>query len=582
MLRSKWKIKEIEDRFDIVSLADSLNISEVLAKVLIERGIRTFNQAKQFFNPHLNSLHDPFLMNGMDIASGRVIQAITNYEKILVYGDYDVDGTCATSLMFMYLRELGANVSYYIPNRIKDGYGLSISGIDYAISIKTGLIISVDCGITAFEEAEYAKDKKIDLIICDHHKPKESLPVSYAILDPLTPNCNYPFKYLSGAGVAFKLAQAVSMRIGKKDLPYKYLDLVALAGAADIVPLVDENRILVKMGLDLINSNPRPGIAALMKNARLEPGNLTSGQIVYSLAPRINAAGRISDASTAVELMITNSVDEAVSIAQLLENENYERRKIDEETLFSAISKVESSVNLEEISAIVLHEEDWHPGVIGIVASRLVEKYCRPAVMLTTIDGVAKGSARSISNFNLYEALNECSDLLLHYGGHQAAAGISLDIKNVPEFREKLNNLVRRSLINKDFVPVTEIDSVIKISEITPKFIKTMHQFAPFGPENPRPTFLANDVKLCGNAKIVGNNHLLFYLRQNGGPKVYEAIGFELGYLAEEINDKDVSVDLVFVIDHIIRDNRPQVQLKIKDIAVKKNGETPEDNTTTG
>ncbi|MBK6682481.1 MAG: single-stranded-DNA-specific exonuclease RecJ [Ignavibacteriales bacterium] len=390
MPTKRWKIRPVRDDLEVKSLADSLNISEILARLLINRNIKSFPQARYFFKPDLEGLHNPFLMNGMRAAARRVIQAITSNEKILVFGDYDVDGTCSTALMYMFLKELGANVEFFIPNRLRDGYGITINSIDYVNATGTSLMISVDCGITAVEETAYADSLGIDMIICDHHQPREVIPPAFAVLDPLKPGCKYPFKYLSGAGVAFKLAQAVAALIGNQSLPMKYLDLVAMAGAADIVPLSDENRILVMYGLTLINRSPRPGLVALMKATRIEPGQLNAGQIVFSIAPRINAAGRLSDAKIAVELLMTDDLDRAIELSSQLETENWERRKLDEETLNSALEKVVRVHDLDKDMALVLHEEEWHPGVIGIVASRLVELYYRPTVMLTTIDGVAR------------------------------------------------------------------------------------------------------------------------------------------------------------------------------------------------
>ncbi len=569
MPTKRWKIRSVRDDLEIKSLADSLNISEILAKLLIHRNIKSFPQARYFFKPDLEGLHNPFLMNGMQAAARRVILAITSNEKILVYGDYDVDGTCSTALMYMFLKELGANVEFFIPNRLRDGYGITIHGIDYVSATGTSLLISVDCGITAVEEAAYAKSLGIDMIICDHHQPREVLPPAYAVLDPLKPGCSYPFKYLSGAGVAFKLAQAIAALLGNQALPLKYLDLVAMAGAADIVPLSDENRILVMYGLDLINKSPRPGVLALMRATRIEPGQLNAGQIVFSIAPRINAAGRLSDAKIAVELLMTDDYERAEELSRLLETENWERRKLDEETLNSALSTVLRIHNLEEDMALVLHEEEWHPGVIGIVASRLVELYYRPTVMLTTIDGVAKGSARSIPNFNIYEALQHCSDLLNHYGGHQAAAGLSINIDNIPEFRRRFNILAKEQIKNDDLIPQIEIDTKIKLSEITPKFIRVLHQFAPFGPDNPRPVFLSEDVAHTGFVKKVGHNHLLLQLKQNGNDKIFDAIGFDLGHYEEQVKDKSTRLDIVYTIDNTGRECKPHPQLRIKDLRVR-------------
>ncbi|KAB2907481.1 MAG: single-stranded-DNA-specific exonuclease RecJ [Ignavibacteriales bacterium] len=568
MLTKQWKIRPVRDELEVRLLADSLNISEVLAKLLIHRNIRTFPQAKYFFKPDLEGLHSPFLMYGMRTAARRVIKAITSNEKILVYGDYDVDGTCSTALMFMFLKELGANVQFFIPNRLRDGYGITNSSIDYVHEMGATLMISVDCGITAVEETEYAKSLGIQMIICDHHQPGEVLPEALAVLDPLQPNCNYPFKYLSGAGVAFKLAQAVAALIGNQQLPMKYLDLVAMAGAADIVPLIDENRILVMYGLELINKAPRPGLLALMRSTRIEPGQLNAGQVVFSIAPRINAAGRLSDAGIAVEILMTDDYKRAEELSKMLESENIERRKLDEETMNSALEEVLRVHDLEQDMALVLHEEEWHPGVIGIVASRLVELYYRPTVMLTTIDGVAKGSARSIPTFNIYEALQQCADLLNHYGGHQAAAGLSIDIENIPEFRRRFNKFAREKITDDDLVPQIEIDAKIKLSEITPKFLRVLHQFAPFGPDNPRPVFLSQGVVSSGFVKKVGHNHLLLQLRQNGSEKIFDAIGFDLGHLEAKVRDRGAKFDLVYTIENTGKDCKPHPQLRIKDIKI--------------
>jgi single-stranded-DNA-specific exonuclease len=574
MHKKRWNIKDINDIYAIQSLADSLNISEVLTKLLVLRNVKNFSQAKNFFRPSLESLHDPFLMHGMEAATSRVIKALTENQLICIYGDYDVDGTCSTALLYLFLKELSANVEYHIPKRLTDGYGLSTSAIDIVQEKGTSLLITVDCGITAAAEIDYAKTLGMDVIICDHHQPKERIPAAFAVLDPLKPGCNYPFKYLSGAGVAFKLAQGVSERIGKRDLPLQYLDLVALAGAADIVPLVDENRVLVKEGLEQINQNPRPGILALIKSSNMEPGNLTSGQVVFTIAPRVNAVGRLGDAERAVKLFITKDKDEAFNLAQVLETENYERRKIDVDTFDHAIEIVGNSLNLEEDLAIILHQESWHPGVIGIVASRLVEKYYRPAIMLTTVDGVAKGSARSISNFNIYEALKKCEDLLIQFGGHQAAAGLALEIEKISEFKSRFNQIVKQSIPDDNLYPEIDIDSKIKFSEITPKFTRILEQFAPFGPGNMRPVFLAENVEIASLPRIVGTDHLIVSLKQNGSEKIFDCIGFNMGSYCDLIGKDDSLLDVVFTIDKTVKDGRVFPQFKFKDIKVKDSPES--------
>ena len=573
MLKKRWKLYDIEDENAVKYLAESLNISNILARLLILRNIKNFNEAKLFFRPSLDSLYDPFLMNGMESATSRLIKAITGNERICIFGDYDVDGTCATALLYLFLKQLEADVEFYIPQRLIEGYGISRAGIDYIKGRDVSLLVSVDCGITAIEETDYINELGIDLIICDHHQPKEILPKAFAILDPLKVECNYPFKYLSGAGIAFKLAQGIAERIGKRELPLQYLDLVALAGAADIVPLVDENRILVKEGLNQVNTNPRPGISALIESSNIQPGNLTSGQIVFTIAPRINAVGRLGDAERAVKLLITNNKSEALELAQVLESENYQRRKIDVDTFDDALGLVENSLDLENDIAIILHHENWHPGVIGIVASRLVEKYYRPTIMLTTVDGIAKGSARSISKFNIYDALKKCEDTLLHFGGHQAAAGLAVEIDKIDEFKIKFNQVVKESLIGDDLLPEITIDSKIKFSEITPRFIKIVDQFSPFGPGNMRPVFLSENVQIASSPRIVGMNHLLLTLKQNGSDKVFDCIGFDMGNLCESLDKKDVFFNIVFTIDKNTRDGRIYPQFKFKDLKINENNQ---------
>ncbi|HMU42574.1 MAG TPA: single-stranded-DNA-specific exonuclease RecJ [Ignavibacteriaceae bacterium] len=568
MLQKRWTLKETNHDFAVSALADSLNIPEVLSGLLVQRGVNNFYDAKKFFRPSLDFLYDPFLMNGMEEATSRVIKAITENELICVYGDYDVDGTCATALLYMFLKELDAKIEFYIPQRLIEGYGISKTGIENIHDKGASLLISVDCGITAIDETSLAKSYGIDVIICDHHHPKEELPNAFAILDPIKPGCNYPFKFLSGAGVAFKLAQGIAERIGKRELPFKYLDLVSLAAAADIVSLTDENRILVREGLNLINSSPRAGIKALIEKCSINPGSLSSGQVVFTLAPRINAVGRLGDAKRAVDLLTTDKLDEAFEFASVLENENYERRKIDVDTFDSALELIASSVDLENEIPIILHQEDWHPGVIGIVASRIVEKYYRPTIMLTTVDGIAKGSARSINNFNIYEALQKCEELLIHFGGHQAAAGLAVELENLDEFKYRFNQIVKDSINDKDLSPELMIDSKIKFSEITPKFIRILEQFSPFGPGNMRPVFLAEGVSIVSNPRIVGANHLIVSLKQNSINKVFDSVGFNMGEYLDSIKNPGVNFDIVFSIDKLIRDGKEFPQLKLKDLKI--------------
>ncbi len=570
MLKKRWTLKEPSDSKAVLALADSLNISSILADLLIKRGVTNFYEAKDYFRPSLDAIHDPFLMDGMEEATRRVIEAVTSNQKICVYGDYDVDGTCSAAIMYMFLKELDANVEVYIPNRITEGYGISLTSVDILKERGTDLIISVDCGITAVEEVAHANKLGVDTIICDHHQPKDILPDAFAILDPLKPNDNYPFNYLSGAGIAFKLARAIADKIGRKELVLDYLDLVALAGAADIVPLVDENRILVKEGIEKINNNPRPGIQALMKRARMTPGNLSAGQIVFTVAPRINAVGRMGDAYRAVELFITKDYAEAERLASVLEGENFERRKVDEVTFSHAIELAREDIENNDSLGLVLHDDNWHPGVIGIVASRLVEKFYRPTIMLTTIDGVAKGSARSIVGFNIYEALQECKNLLVQFGGHKAAAGLEIKVDKIDEFRKRFNEILRETLTAQDVKPEVIIDQKISLHDITPKFVRILNQFAPFGPGNMRPVFLAENVNVKNMPRIVGTNHMVVSFSQNGTDRIYDSIGFNMGVFVNLIEKDKNKVDIVFTIEKIVRDGRTYPQLRLKDLRIKE------------
>lgn len=572
--RYNWKILSCPDEFSQQVLVDDLNISPALAKVLVLREIDSYRKARQFFKPTLDDLHDPYLLNGMRDAVKRIIKALTENQKIMIYGDYDVDGTNASAMLYLFLTEIGGNVEIYIPNRFREGYGISTIGIDEAIQNGTKLIISVDCGITAVEETEYAKNFGIDLIICDHHEPGEVIPKAVAVLDPLKPGCPYPYKYLSGAGVTFKLIQAIADTIGMKDLPFQYLDFVAVAGAADIVPLTGENRIIVKYGLEKLNTDPRPGFRALIDKAGLRLGNISSSQIVFGLAPRINAVGRLGDASRAVKLLLSKSYDEALYYAEILDRENRNRREIDEEILYEAIEKVEKELNLDEEIAIILHKEDWHIGVIGIVASRLVEKFYRPSILLTDVDGVLKGSARSIADFNLYEALRECGDILLQFGGHKAAAGLSINYDKINEFKKRFNEIAKKNLSSEQLIPTLEIEAVVELNSITPKFRRILEKFAPFGPQNMKPIFMTEQVEIFDKPKVSSNNHLFMKVRKNNSA-VFDVIGYNMGDYATELLDLNGSInktyiDIVYTIESTTINNMTFPQLNLKDFRISQ------------
>lgn len=554
----------------VKKLSDELNISPTLAQLLLNRSIDTYEKAKVFFRPDLSDLHDPFLMDGMEKAVERVVRAVLDKEAILVYGDYDVDGTTGTALLWSFLKQIGAQVSYFIPDRIKDGYGLSMRGIVIAKERGVKLLISVDCGVTAVEQVEAAGSAGIDVIICDHHEPSDKLPYAYALLDPIKPGCAYPYKGLSGCGVAFKLVQALTTREpiqsiiahDDKSTLNSFLDLVALATTADIVPLKEENRTIVKLGLDVINTQARPGIRALVETSGMKKGRINAGQIVFILAPRINAVGRIGNAMRAVELLTSESYEEARKLAQVFEDENRTRRKLDGEAFLEAQQIVENSPDTE--SAIILHNESWHPGVIGIVASRMVERYYRPTVMMTTVDSIIKGSARSVAGFDIYRALKRCEDKLLQFGGHKYAAGLSVDPLRIDEFKEAFNAVAKELLTDELLTPRIHIEAEIDLDELTPKFVSVLNRFAPYGPGNMRPVFAARNVELNGPPRIVGNNHLRFKVRKNG--RVFDAIGFNLGGQIEKLQNGRKQIDIAFSIDEGEYAGELVPQLKIRDV----------------
>jgi single-stranded-DNA-specific exonuclease len=553
-------------------LSDQLGISPILVEILYNRGIDTFDKARAYFRPALEDLHDPFLMDGMTIAVERILTALQRGERMTVYGDYDVDGTNGASLLWNFLKSVKGQAHYYVPDRIKEGYGISRVGLDRAKESGASLLIAVDCGITAVEQVEYARKIGIDVIICDHHEPGERLPEALAVLDPLKPSCQYPFKQLCGCGVGFKLVQALSQQpaisslLGNSARPLleQYLQYVTLATIADIVPLKGENRTLVKLGLDLLNSNPVPGIRALVETSGLPLGRITAGQVVFILAPRINAVGRLGDATRAVDLLTSQDYSRAIQLARVMEEENLNRRRIDEETFLRAQEIVEQFLDFEKESTIILHEETWHPGVIGIVASRLVERYYRPAIMMTTVDGVAKGSARSVAGFDIYQALKRCEDKLIQFGGHKYAAGLTVEVAKLDEFKNAFNAVAKELLTEELLTPEIRIDAEIDLRELTPKFVRVLNQFAPFGPENMRPVFVAKNVGVAGQPRIVGNNHLRFKVRSNG--RVFDAIGFNLGGLLEKVNNEKKTIDVAFSLDEGEFAGETVPQLKIRDV----------------
>ena len=567
----RWTIAAPPSAEVVARLSKEINVPEQIARILVYRGIDDYDKAKAYFRPSLELLHDPFLLGGMEVATSRIIEAIQRKEKILVFGDYDVDGTNGASMLYLFLQEMGAVVEYYIPDRIKEGYGISRQGIDRAHQFGVNILLAVDCGITAVDQVDYANSLGLEVIICDHHETGDVLPRAIAVLDPIASGDPYPFKSLCGCGVGFKLVQGIARKLGKEPSILPYLDFVTLASTADIVPLVGENRVLTKIGLEAINSNPRPGIKALIDVAGLRVGQITTGQIVFVLAPRINAVGRLGDAMRAVKLLTSTDPQEAREVAQVLEEENRNRRKIDEDTFADAQQLFETLFDLESDAAIVLHQEHWHPGVVGIVASRMVEKYYKPSIMMATVDGVAKGSARSVSGFDIYEALKRCEDKIIQFGGHKYAAGLTVELSRLEEFREAFNIAVKDLMTEELKTPEIRIDVEVSLADLTPRFIRILKEFAPFGPGNMRPTFLARNLELAGSPRIVGKNHLRFKVRQNG--MLFDAIGFGLGDLLPKITGGRRTIDCVFTVEENdwvaangMRQGDGMPQLKIKDL----------------
>jgi len=566
----RWTYSEPERQGSIHELQEKLGIPGEIARLLSIRDIHTFNEAKTFFRPDVEQLHDPFLMKDMEVASRRLSQAVRNHEKVMVYGDYDVDGTTATAILLLFLREFGVETSFYIPHRFKEGYGINPDGIRHARKIGADLIVSVDCGITAIEEAKHAKEIGIDLIICDHHTVGGDLPDCVAVLDPKRPDCSYPFDGLSGAGVGFKLVQATVTKLGlQKEMAYRFLDLVAISIASDIVPIVDENRVMMRKGLEMINEKPRQGIKSLLEIINMDTGSISTSTIVFSVGPRINAAGRMGDAAVAVELMVSDDPVKSKMNARKLELINSERRSTDTRTMEEAMAMLDSQYNMEEISSLVLHDPDWHLGVIGIVASRLVDTYYRPAIMLSSVEGKIKGSARSVKGFNIYDALKQCEDLLEQFGGHEFAAGLTMDKKNLAEFRKRIDKIAFIKLQENDFKPELMIDSQIKLGEVDAKFWKLLSQFEPFGPGNLRPVFVSEGVEIAGIPTIVGNGHLKMRVRQNGSG-IFDAIGFNMHDFLPVVRDRKMDrIDVAYVIEENFWNNKRTLQLRLKDIHVK-------------
>jgi single-stranded-DNA-specific exonuclease len=560
-MQKRWKLLEA-DPVKLASLHSALKVHPVLCKILVQRGFDTFEKAKDFFRPQLSHLHDPWLMRDMKKAVDRIVTAMHSKEKILVYGDYDVDGTTAVASMFQFLRNIYSNVDFYIPHRYREGYGVSKIGIDYAKENNFSLIISLDCGIKSIDLIAYAKTLDIDFIICDHHTPDKELPPAIAILNPKQPGCNYPYKELCGCGVGFKLMTALAQT---HHLPAEsclcYLDLLATAIAADIVPMTGENRVMTFYGLQMINEKPCSGIKALMNLAKVEK-QMFINNLVFIIAPRVNAAGRMDDARKAVQLFIEKDCDKAEALAKLLHDDNIERRIADSSITEEALALIEADEMMVNRKSTVVYQEHWHKGVVGIVASRLIESYYRPTVVLTRSGEVAAGSARSVAGFNLYEAIHACKEHLLGYGGHFAAAGMTLLPESVKAFTDKFEEVVSETIAPELLIPEIVIDAEITFADISFSFYNIISQMEPYGPGNMRPVFVVRNVTDTGYSKAIKEQHLKFSLKQNN--YLYNGIGFNMANRLHLLQLKK-PVDVVFTIEQNEWNGEKFLQLKVCD-----------------
>ena len=549
------------------ALAKETGINPVLCKLLLERGITSAAEAKRFFRPQLSELHDPFLMKDMSIAEERLNQAMGKKERILVYGDYDVDGTTAVALVYKFLQQFYSNIDYYIPDRYNEGYGVSVKGVDYAYETGVKLIIVLDCGIKAVEEIAYAKEKGIDFIICDHHVPDDVLPPAVAILNAKRPDATYPYEHLSGCGVGFKFMQAFALNNGIEfNQLTPLLDLVAVSVASDIVPIMGENRVLTYHGLKQLNSNPSVGLKAIIDICGLSEKEITVGDIVFKIGPRINASGRIQNGKEAVELLIEKDFSSALEKANLINQYNETRKDLDKTMTEEANHIVDSLEGLADRRTIVIYNEAWHKGVIGIVASRLTEIYYRPAVVLTRTDNLATGSARSVSGFDVYKAIENCRDLLENFGGHTYAAGLSMKVENVEEFTHRFETYVSEHILPEQTSAVIDIDAEIDFRDITPKFHADLKKFNPFGPDNHKPVFCTHNVYDYGTSKVVGRDqeHIKLELVDNKSNNVMNGIAFGQSSQARYIKTKR-SFDICYTIEENTH-KRGEVQLQIEDI----------------
>ncbi|HOX82246.1 MAG TPA: single-stranded-DNA-specific exonuclease RecJ [Chryseolinea sp.] len=563
-MEKRWIVREIPEREKIEQLSNALNINPSLSTILIQRGIHDFESAKHFFRPSLDHLHDPFLMKDMNLAVDRLKKAIDGNEKILVYGDYDVDGTTSVALVISYLRSFYSACEIYIPDRHVEGYGISLAGIEWAEQNQYTLVIALDCGIKSNELIQVAKRKGIDFIICDHHLPDDNIPDAVAVLDPKRKDCTYPYTELSGCGLGFKLIQAYARSFRDEHEVYQYLDLVAVSIASDIVPITDENRTLAHFGLKKLNEDPMPGLKALKEIAAIR-NEMDISSIVFTLGPRINAAGRVAHGGAAVELLIAKTEEEANTLAEKVNVKNEVRKQFDSDITEEAIAMIEGSETLRSAKSTVLFKNTWHKGVIGIVASRCIEKYYRPTVILTESNDKVTGSARSVNGFDLYNAILECSDLLEKFGGHKYAAGLTLDISKVEAFQRKFEEVVSSTITEDMMVPVVDIDIPLNFNSINVKFLNVLKQMAPFGPENQRPFFVAEQVYVSNALSSFKERHLKFLGGQHGSDQVFQVVGFDMIDHYNRISNGEY-FKMVFTIEENTFNGITSIQLRMKDI----------------
>lgn len=566
MTEKRWLFQPIPKSNIVENLKNSINITAPIATLLAQRGVNNFDKAKAFFRPSLDQIHDPFLMKDMDLAVERLQKAIAEKQKIMIYGDYDVDGTTSVSMLYHFLKtHVYTGVSFYIPDRYKEGYGVQKIGIDFAADNDIDLIICIDCGIKSVDLITYAKTLGIDFIVCDHHRPGDILPPAVAVLDPKRSDCNYPFDELTGCGVGFKLLTAFCQKTNiEMALLMPYLDFVATSIACDIVPVNGENRVLANFGLQYINNNPRTGMKALIEATGLKKiMNITD--VVFGLGPRINAAGRVSHAYDAVNLLLSDDEEESLAFSKIINAHNVSRKTLDANITVEALQMIENEeINGKKYST-VLFKSDWHKGVIGIVASRCIEKYHRPTIIFTETNGHAAGSARSVPGFDVYEAIDACSEHLIQFGGHAFAAGLTIEIDKIPDFRAAFEEIVSKTILEEQLTPIIKVDIPLNFSEVDDKFLRILEQMAPFGPKNMTPVFVAENVKLKGEPRILKEKHLKMLVYQEGSP-YFDAIGFGIVDDFYEKLKTDETFKLCYQLEFNEFRGEKKIQLMVKDI----------------